>query len=208
MMYSSYGGGGMGGGMAGGGAYGGGFCCRRRSTRRNGSRWQWWQLLRCPRRRLHSLRRRLRRKRSGFAGLRGQWPGRLYPGDYVQVRRLWRRFRPTPSRFHLPDHDVLSFELVAPDPTSSVAFVGVSDVATIRLRIWLRTVGDHLVSSPTGVLLLDDGKGLQHHSSPCAPTHQSTHTISNTPAHSAADSTTDSASSSASHKAASTQRTS
>merc|ERR1712014_68162 len=145
----------------------------------------------------------LRRKRSGFAGLRGQWPGRLYPGDYVQVRRLLRRFRTTPSRFHLPDHDVLSFELVAPDPISSVAFVGISDVATIRLRIWLRTVGDHLVSSPTGVLLLDDGKGL-HHSSPRDHSHCPTHTISNTPAHSAADSATDSAS----HKTASTQRTS
>merc|ERR1719220_2225229 len=113
----------------------------------------------------HSLRRRLWRKWSRFAGLRGQWPGRLHPGDYVQVRRLWRRFRSTPSRFHLPDHDLLSSELVAPDPTSSVALVRDSDFATIRLRIWLRTVGDHLVSSTTGVLLLDDGEGL-HHSSP------------------------------------------
>merc|ERR1712060_665904 len=25
--------------------------------------------------------------RSGFAGLRGPWPGRLHPGDHIQVRR-------------------------------------------------------------------------------------------------------------------------
>merc|ERR1711920_831879 len=122
---------------------------------------------------------------------------------YVLVCRLWRRFLSTPSRFHLPDHDLLSSELVAPDPTSSVALVRDSDFATIRLRIWLRTVGDHLVSSTTGVLLLDDGEGL-HHSSPRDHSHCPTHTISNTPAHSAADSATDSAS----HKTASTQRTS
>merc|ERR1712176_195760 len=154
-------------------------------------------------RRLHSLRRRrLWRKWSRFAGLRGQRPGRLHPGDYVQVCRLWRRFRSTPSRFHLPDHDLLSFELVAPDPSSSVAVVRDSDFSTIRLRIWLRTVGDHLVSSPTGVLLLDDGEGLQHHSSPCS-SHQSTHA----PAHSAADSTSDYSAGSTSDKTG-TQRTS
>merc|ERR1711920_20253 len=87
--------------------------------------------------------------------------------------------------FHLPDHDMLSFELVAADPTSSVAVVRVSDVATIRLRVGFRTVGDYLVSSSTGVLLLNDGKGL-HHSSPRDHSHRSTHTISNAPAHSTA----------------------
>jgi len=60
---------------------------------------------------------------------------------------------------------MLSFELVAADPTSSVAVVRASDVATIRLRVGFRTVGDYLDSSSTGVLLLNDGKGL-HHSSP------------------------------------------
>merc|ERR1711920_731380 len=104
---------------------------------------------------------------SGFVGLRGQWPGRVHPGDHIQVCRLWRRFRccSTPPRFHLPDYDMLSFEPVAPDPTSSVVVVRDSDFATIRLRIGLRTVGDYLVSSPTGVLLFNDGKGL-HHGSP------------------------------------------
>merc|ERR1712060_1025970 len=101
----------------------------------------------------------------GFAGLRGQWPGRLHPGDYVQVRRLWWRFRSPPQRFHLSDYDVLSFELVAPDPTPSVAVFRDTDFATIRLRSGFRTVGDYLVSSPTAVLLPNDGKGL-HHSSP------------------------------------------
>jgi len=81
----------------------------------------------------------------------------------------------------LPDYNVLSFELVAPDPTSSVAVVRDSDFAAIRLRTWLRTVGDHLVSSPAGVLLLDDGKGLHDHHNFCESRH------SNTTAHSAAD---------------------
>merc|ERR1712176_1000068 len=67
-----------------------------------------------------------------------------------------------PQRLHLPGHDVLSFELVVLDPTSFVAVVWGSDIATIRLRIGLCTVGDLLVSSPTGVLLLNDGKRLQH----------------------------------------------
>merc|ERR1712241_684672 len=98
----------------------------------------------------------------------------------------------------------LSFELAVSDPTSSVAVVWRSDIATIRLRIGLRTVGDLLVSSPTGVLLLNDGKRLQH-STPHAGSHESTHTISNTSADSTANSATDSASS---HKTASTQRTS
>merc|ERR1712176_718208 len=150
------------------------------TNRRSGSQWREWQLLRCSRRRLYSLRCRLWRKRSGFAGLRGQWPRRLHPGDHVQVRRLWRRFRSTPSRLYLSDYDVLPFELVAPDPTSSVAVVRDTDVAAIRLRSWLRTVGDHLVASPAGVLLLDDGKGL-HHSSPLD---HSSHTSSDTTAHS------------------------
>merc|ERR1712060_512397 len=71
----------------------------------------------------------------------------------------------TSRRLHLPDYVVLSVEPVASDPTSSVAVVRDSDVATIRLRVGFRTVGDYLVSSSTGVLLLNDGKGL-HHSSP------------------------------------------
>merc|ERR1712060_300628 len=87
--------------------------------------------------------------RPGCAGLRGPWPGRLHPGDDIQVRWLRRRFCSAPSRLHLPDHNVLSFELVVPDPTSSVAVVWGSDIATIRLRIGLRTVGDLLVSSPS-----------------------------------------------------------
>merc|ERR1712242_111462 len=155
------------------------------------------------RRRLHSLRCRLWGWRPGCAGLRGPWPGRLHPGDDIQVRRLWRRFCSAPPRLHLPDHDVLSFELVVPDPASSVAVWWGSDIATIRLRIGLRTVGDLLVSSPTGVLLLNDGKRLQH-SAPPTGSHGSTHTISNT----SADSTANFATDSASHKAASTQRTS
>merc|ERR1712004_275866 len=76
------------------------------------------------------------------------------------------------------------------------------DFATIRLRIGFRTVGDFLVPSPTGVLLLNDGKGL-HHSSPRDHPHRSTHTISNTPA----DSTTNSGNDSASNKTTSTQWT-
>merc|ERR1711933_346809 len=52
-----------------------------------------------------------------------------------------------------------------PDPTSSLVAVRDSDFTAIRLRIGLRTVGDDLVSSPTGVLLLNNGKGL-HHGSP------------------------------------------
>merc|ERR1712060_263304 len=128
--------------------------------------------------------------RPRFAGLRGPWPGRLHPGDDIQVRWLWRRFRccSTPSRFHLPDYDVLSFGLVVLDPISSVAVVWGSGIATIRLRIGLRAVGDLLVSSPTGVLLLNDGKGLQH-SAPQPSSHGSTHTISNPSADSAANST-------------------
>merc|ERR1719394_1718367 len=77
-------------------------------------------------------------------------------GDFARPRRDFTSY--------LPDYDVLPFELVAPDPTSSVAVVRDTDVAAIRLRSWLRTVGDHLVSSPAGVLLLDDGKGLPHSS--------------------------------------------
>merc|ERR1719350_1704646 len=191
---------GMGGGMAGGGAYGGGYGAGRAGAMAvggNGGNCCVAQGEDCTACGVGCG------GNGRFAGLRGRWPGRLHPGDYVQVCRLWWRFRSTPSRFYLPDYDVLSFELVAPDPTASVAVVRDSDFATIRLRIWLRTVGDHLVSSPTGVLLLDDGEGL-HHSSPRDHSHRSTHTISNTPAHSAADSTTDSAS----HKTASTQRTS
>merc|ERR1712223_1188971 len=88
------------------------------------------------------------------------------------------------------------------DPTSSVAVVWGSDIATIRLRIGLRTVGDLLVSCPAGVLLLDDGKRLQH-SAPLAGSHRSTHPISNTSANSTANSATDSAF----HKTASTRRT-
>merc|ERR1712176_1362626 len=94
-----------------------------------------------------------------------------------------------PQRLHLPGHDVLSFELVVPDPTSSVAAVWGSDIATIRLRIGLCTVGDLLVSSPTGVLLRNAGKRLQH-SSPQPGSHSSTDTISNTSADSTADSAT------------------
>merc|ERR1712038_1105801 len=161
------------------------------------------RLLRGSRRRLHSLRCRLWGWRPGCAGLRGPWPGRLHPGDDIQVRRLRRRFRSAPPRLHLPDHDVLSFELVVPDPTSSVAVERGSDIATIRLRIGLRTVGDLLVSSPTGVLLLNDGTRLQHSSAPHASYHDSTPTISNT----SADSTANSATDSAFHKTASTQRT-
>merc|ERR1719222_474319 len=94
------------------------------------------------------------------AGVCGPWPGRLHPGDHLQVRRLWGRFRScsTPPRFHLPDYDMLSFEPVVPDPTSSVAVVRDRHFASIRLRIGFRTVGDLLVSSPTAVLLLNDGK--------------------------------------------------
>merc|ERR1712039_366590 len=100
--------------------------------------------------------------------------------------------------------DVLSFELVAPDPTPSVAVFRDTDFATIRLRSGFRNVGDYLVSSPTAVLLPNDGKGL-HHSSPRDHSHpSSTHTISlNTPAHSAADSTTGD-DSSATHQPSST----
>jgi len=165
------------------------------------SQWQQRRLLRCSGRRLHSLRCRLWGWRPRFAGLRGPWPGRLHPGDYIQVRRLRRRFFSAPPRLHLPDHDVLSSELVVLDPISSVAVVWGSDIATIRLRIGLRAVGDLLVSSTTGVLLLNDGKGLQH-SAPHAGSHGSTHTISNT----SADSTANSATDSAYHKT--TQRTS
>jgi len=97
---------------------------------------------------------------------------------------------------------VLSFELVL-DPISSVAVVWGSNIATIRLRIGLRAVGDLLVPSPTGVLLLNDGQGLRH-SAARTGSHVSTHTISNT----SADSAANSAAYSASHKTASTQRTS
>merc|ERR1712203_792210 len=98
--------------------------------------WQQWQLLHRSGRRLHSLR-----------------------------CRLWGRFRSPPQGFYLSDYDVLSFELVAPDPTPSVAVFRDTDFATIRLRSGFRNVGDYLVSSPTAVLLPNDGKGL-HHSSP------------------------------------------
>merc|ERR1712061_143346 len=164
-----------------------------RKNRRNCGQWRQWHLLRCSRRGLHSLRCRLWGWRSGLAGLRRHWPGRLYSGDHIQVRWLWRRFRSTPPRFHLPDYDVLSSELVAPDPTSSLAVLSHTDFPTIRLRYGFRTVGDSLVSSSTAVLLRNDGKGL-HHSSPRDDSHSSsTHTISNTPADSTANSAANSA---------------
>merc|ERR1712008_255186 len=82
----------------------------------------------------------LRGWRSGFTGLRGHWPGRIRPGDHNQVRRLWRRFRccSTASRLLLSDYDVLFVELVASDPTSSVAAVRV--IASFRLRSGFHTV--------------------------------------------------------------------
>merc|ERR1712060_335536 len=126
-------------------------------------------------------------------------------GDHIPVRWLWRRFRSTPPRFHLPHYDVLSSELIASDSASSVAVVWASDFATIRLRFGFRGVGDSLVPSSTAVLLLNDGKGLQHHSSPSDASPSSTHTISNTPADSTANSACDP--SSPSHKNASTQST-
>merc|ERR1712066_965636 len=57
--------------------------------------------------------------------------------------------------------------------TSAVAVFRDTYFATVRLRLGFRTVGDCLVPSPAGVLLLNAGKGL-HHSSPYSRSHPST----------------------------------
>jgi len=49
-------------------------------------------------------------------------------------------------------------------PTSLVVAVGIFHLSAVRLRSWLRDVGEHMVPGATGVLLFDYGQGLCDHS--------------------------------------------
>jgi len=95
---------------------------------------------------------------------------------------------------------MLSLESVAADPASPLAFVRDLDIAPVRLRGWIRSVGDDVVSGPTTILLLNDGKGL-HYGSPRDNTHSSANTVPNTAAHTTPDTSSNAAAAKANRKA-------
>jgi len=106
----------------------------------------------------------------------------------------------------LPDYDVLSFEPVASDSTSSVA-VDTDFATTIRLRSGFGRAKGYVGAGRTGVLLRN-GRNWLHHTFPRDRSHSSTHTISNTPADSAANPAAHTPTNTATYTAASACRSS
>jgi len=86
----------------------------------------------------------------------------------------------------MPHHDLLPSEPLVAHPLALLVVVGSVDVAPVRLRSWIRRVGDDVATGATELLLQHDRQGLPHDSAASATADSSAHTLPNASAHASA----------------------